>query len=901
MTNKQLQVTVKMVDQASATMRGIVSRTVGGLRTMLSVAADTSLAVTGVVRAAQTLQRVIVDNEAANELDKIGKASRRLGVSTEFLSKLSYTAGLADVEFESLAKASSKLNQNLGLMSLRINRTGEQAFDRLRISARDAFGQMRSIDELLPSIADGLRNLPSGERTATVRQLFGREGDAIINVLEGGRQGLTESFAEAQRLGVVYSREATEAAEEYNDAVFRIGRAWLGVKAAIVTEVAPALTDFLNRAAFSVGRLSGSVGGIASAIRKSVGEGEDGILARQGLANLVTASYDLLKTATTSLAKTFVEVVIQGLNAGFESIAPRIGDVIQDALSQIPLLGIEPSMRRQAVLAREELDRLGVKLPDRWGFASNRRAGDYSPQFGVGTPVSESLSAVTGRLGTPSIEYENKLKEVMRLDQAVLQQQTERSKAFQAVLAGSVKSIEATAQQQMSTVEGSMDRFFEIVDSFRKRTDESAFFDEEDLSLGRQGFEKFAMGVRGYLIPALATASNWLNVIRDQVATTELNERFLSATGRGREADRLRLVREQDSETVQAAKDGRGDRYLQRLREIQRLELARYDTELAAKDTLDALTKARERYSDAVARNAELVEAGTLRQAEATRENLQAADSLRALGEQAQSQISTIITANPALAEFLQKYRDDVERILGEIPTPKATGSFKSGFYEGLDAIVDDARDLRAQGRQSVDLVRDIGIDRLSASLADAATGVKSLKDAFREWGQSALRDVAQLTTRLLLLRAVGGILGNSGFGTPTASVAQASQVSGSFAGVGFGVNTGGLITRSGVARFAAGGYVAGPNINRDVVPAMLTPGEFVLNRRAVAAAGVDRLHAMNRGGGGSGVSITVNVQSSPGTTDTQASRHGRIAAASIVEELERNPSLRSRWRGLGL
>jgi len=50
--------------------------------------------------------------------------------------------------------------------------------------------------------------------------------------------------------------------------------------------------------------------------------------------------------------------------------------------------------------------------------------------------------------------------------------------------------------------------------------------------------------------------------------------------------------------------------------------------------------------------------------------------------------------------------------------------------------------------------------------------------------------------------------------------------------------------------RFASGGMVPGSG-NRDTVPAMLTPGEFVIRKKAVESIGVDKLAALNRNGGG--------------------------------------------------
>ena len=47
------------------------------------------------------------------------------------------------------------------------------------------------------------------------------------------------------------------------------------------------------------------------------------------------------------------------------------------------------------------------------------------------------------------------------------------------------------------------------------------------------------------------------------------------------------------------------------------------------------------------------------------------------------------------------------------------------------------------------------------------------------------------------------------------------------------------------------GGPVPGPKINKDIIPAMLTPGEFVMSKGAVDKFGLSTMMAMNKSGGG--------------------------------------------------
>ena len=51
--------------------------------------------------------------------------------------------------------------------------------------------------------------------------------------------------------------------------------------------------------------------------------------------------------------------------------------------------------------------------------------------------------------------------------------------------------------------------------------------------------------------------------------------------------------------------------------------------------------------------------------------------------------------------------------------------------------------------------------------------------------------------------------------------------------------------SHGGIIHRAAGGYVPGTG-NRDTVPAMLTPGEFVIKKSSAAKLGPETLHAMN-------------------------------------------------------
>jgi len=76
-----------------------------------------------------------------------------------------------------------------------------------------------------------------------------------------------------------------------------------------------------------------------------------------------------------------------------------------------------------------------------------------------------------------------------------------------------------------------------------------------------------------------------------------------------------------------------------------------------------------------------------------------------------------------------------------------------------------------------------------------------------------------------------------------------------------FGGTTGAPMSADmfGFGQYNKGGFVSGGGPNRDTVPAMLSPGEFVMSRGAVQRYGTSTLEAMNSMGGGTNVPLIDN------------------------------------------
>jgi hypothetical protein len=143
--------------------------------------------------------------------------SERTGIAVESLSALTYAANQAGVETEEL---------EVGLRHL---------------SKTTPSGA--PLDKQLEQIADALSKLPAGAaRGAAAMDLFGRSGTALLPLLNKGAEGIRNLREEAERLGLVKSKEQAEDARALSLALGAASRAAQSLYTTLGGLIAPVLT-----------------------------------------------------------------------------------------------------------------------------------------------------------------------------------------------------------------------------------------------------------------------------------------------------------------------------------------------------------------------------------------------------------------------------------------------------------------------------------------------------------------------------------------------------------------------------------------------------------------------------------------------------------------------------------
>lgn len=133
-------------------------------------------------------------------------------------------------------------------------------------SIHNANGQFLPSIEIFKRLADVFAAAPDGiEKTSLAMELFGRQGQQLIPVLNKGSAGINELIQKANELGITVDQEGVEKFERYEQAVGAVSLAWDKFKQAlgeigVFTAVTAALEsvssalDFFANAAGAAGR-----------------------------------------------------------------------------------------------------------------------------------------------------------------------------------------------------------------------------------------------------------------------------------------------------------------------------------------------------------------------------------------------------------------------------------------------------------------------------------------------------------------------------------------------------------------------------------------------------------------------------------------------------------------------
>jgi hypothetical protein len=215
---------------AAGSMDG-VSRSLGGVGKAI-VAAFSVAAIAGAIK------------QYADFTGQLTDLSAKTGLSTTALQKLGYAAKMNGGDVETAASAASKLGRNL----VEGDKSALAGLKSLGLSVEDL--RKQGPDQMFFTVADAIAKIPDPlAQSALAVRLFGKSGADVLPMMKGN---LSETAAEAERLGLVLDEKMVAAGDELGDTLDTLKLSGSVLIAQVLTPLVPVLT--------SVARWMGTLG-----------------------------------------------------------------------------------------------------------------------------------------------------------------------------------------------------------------------------------------------------------------------------------------------------------------------------------------------------------------------------------------------------------------------------------------------------------------------------------------------------------------------------------------------------------------------------------------------------------------------------------------------------------------
>lgn len=184
-----------------------------------------------------------------NNADAIRDLSIRIGVGTERLSEYAYAAKQTGTDIEGLGRGLKILSKNLAEAADPGSGKGK-LFEALGVQVKDAAGNLKQLDVILPEIANKFKLLEDGTtKAALAQELFGKSGLELTEFLNQGADGLDDMGEKARSLGIIISEETAAAADEFNDRLADLRAQGAGFSNQVTSQLLPALNQTVEELA----------------------------------------------------------------------------------------------------------------------------------------------------------------------------------------------------------------------------------------------------------------------------------------------------------------------------------------------------------------------------------------------------------------------------------------------------------------------------------------------------------------------------------------------------------------------------------------------------------------------------------------------------------------------------
>lgn len=160
---------------------------------------------------------------AIDAAENLGKASQKLGIPVEELSKLEYAAKISNVSLDELTKTLGHFDKGVSEAASGGTTAFSLAIKAMGISLTDSNGNLKSQSQLFEEVATKFASYEDGiKKNALGNVLFGKSFADLIPLLNQGGAGIQKLKDEAENFGITVSAKTAAAAGAFNDNLNRL-------------------------------------------------------------------------------------------------------------------------------------------------------------------------------------------------------------------------------------------------------------------------------------------------------------------------------------------------------------------------------------------------------------------------------------------------------------------------------------------------------------------------------------------------------------------------------------------------------------------------------------------------------------------------------------------------------
>ncbi|MDX1486588.1 MAG: hypothetical protein R3268_00200 [Acidiferrobacterales bacterium] len=293
--------------------------------------------------------------KSAPAIDASAKMADMFGMTTAELYGMKQAGELAGVSNDKLTAGLERMQRRVGLAA---KGTGAavRAIDELGLSASEI--SKMGADEQYRVIAERISQVEgAANQAALAYEIFGRSGQQMLKLMNGGNEVMDEAAKRADRIGLALNRIDSAKVEASQDALTKASDAAQGLMNRITAKMAPAIelvANMFTDAAEESGGFSEQVDGAFDMVVNGAAFAADAI---HGI-KVVLKGVEVIATAVSSAVTTVFELVGKGVLNVAQGSLNLINGLIEKA-NAVPGINIAPIGTEGLQQARQLLTDIG--------------------------------------------------------------------------------------------------------------------------------------------------------------------------------------------------------------------------------------------------------------------------------------------------------------------------------------------------------------------------------------------------------------------------------------------------------------------------------------------------------------------------------------------------------------